>query len=201
MTITEGTIAHGPAGTGHVDIETKHKQWRMAGMLFLVSDIVFVVALFFSYLYLRELNVANMWRPSSVHPPALIQNVLLAGVVVASAVFWRVGLKGARADRQGQMRFGIFLAVALFAVDLAVQMWQFSTVTFPPSAGGYAGSFYVLAGYHVFHLVFGGLLGLGVLARSLRGRYGKDAFTEIQIVGYLWNWVAIMAVGMVFLPK
>lgn len=201
MSITEGTIAHGPAGTGHVDFETKQRQWHMAAILFLVSDIVFVVALFFSYLYLRALNVNHMWLPASVHPPAMSSNLALAAVVVASAVFWRIGDLGIRKGNQTQLKAGLTLALLLFAVDAVVQISQLSSVTFGPGAGGFASSFYALAGYHMFHLVFGLLLGGGILSRALKGKYSETDFTQVQSVGYFWYWVAIMAVGMLVLPK
>ncbi len=201
MSITDGAIAHGPAATGHVDYETKQRQWHMAAILFLVSDIVFVVALFFSYLYLRALNVNHMWMPASVHPPSMSSNVVLSGLVVLSAVFWRIGDIGVRRGNQGQLKAGLTIAWLLFAVDAVVQIRQLSEVTFSPGSGGFASSFYALAGYHMFHLVFGMILGGGILSRAIKGKYSERDFTQVQSVGYFWYWVAIMAIGMLLLPK
>ncbi|MDA8392765.1 MAG: cytochrome c oxidase subunit 3 [Actinomycetota bacterium] len=201
MTITPGTVEHGPAGTGHVDLETKHRQWRMVVTLFLVSDVTFVVALFFSYLYLRELNVNHMWLPASVHPPAVYQNVVLAVLVIASAAAWRFGDLGIRKGNQGRLKAGIGLALVLWLVEMAVQAWQFASIDFGPGAGAFASAFYALAGYHMFHLVFGLLIGVAILNRAVRGRYSADDFTQVQVVGYFWYWVAIMATAMALLPK
>ncbi len=182
-------------------METKHRQWRMVVTLFLVSDVTFVVALFFSYLYLRELNVNHMWLPASVHPPAVYQNVVLAVLVIASAAAWRFGDLGIRKGNQGRLKAGIGLALVLWLVEMAVQAWQFASIDFGPGAGAFASAFYALAGYHMFHLVFGLLIGVAILNRAVRGRYSADDFTQVQVVGYFWYWVAIMATAMALLPK
>ncbi len=200
MSVTTGTLAHGPAGTGHVDKATKERQWRLVVLFLLASDVTFVAALFFSYLYLRQLDVNHMWLPASVHPAPMSAGLILAGLLVLSSLAYRWGDVGLRKGNQGQLRGGLTIALVLWIVEMVVGAQQLLSMSFGPGAGGYASAFYALAGYHMFHLVLGLLLGLGMFMRAGRGRFAADNHTQVQVLGYFWYWVAVMAIAMALLP-
>ncbi|MHB8293897.1 MAG: cytochrome c oxidase subunit 3 [Acidimicrobiales bacterium] len=201
MSVVSGTVAHTPASGGEGHLELKARQWRLAVVLFLVSDFVFVAALFFSYLYLRLLNVNHMWRPAGVNAPPLAENAVLALLVVAGAAAWRFADLGIRQGSQQRLKTGSLLALVLAALDLVAQVWQLTNLSFGPGSGAFASAFIVLAGYHVFHLLVLLLIGAGLLSRVLRGRYSAADYTQVQVFGYFFYWVAVMAVGMAVLPK
>ncbi len=173
----------------------------MAGLLFLGSDAVFVLALLFSYLYLRVLNVNHLWRPAYVHPPSAAAAVLVAGAVIVSAGAYRWGLAGIRAGRQQQLRSGLVLALAFLLVDIGLQIHQMTAVSFGPQSGAFASSFFALAGYHVFHLCVALLLGLGMLNRARHGKFSQSHHMEVIVLGYFWYWVAFVAAVVALLPK
>lgn len=201
MSVAAGELGHDLSADAHVSKEVKDRQWRMVVIGLLISDIVFVLGLFFAYLYLRALNVNNMWKPASVHAPSYALSLLVVGLVVASAAAFRYGDLGIRRGSVPRLRSGVALALIFWIAELVAACYQLATVSFPPSAGAFASSFYALAGYHVFHLVLGLLLGLGLLNRVVHGRYNEQNYTQVQVVGYFWYWVMLMALAMVILPK
>lgn len=200
MSKSDTTLAH-PASHGHVDLETKERQWKMAGLLFIGSDFVFVMALFFSYLYLRVLNVNHLWRPSYVHPAGAISVIMVAALVVVSAGAYRWAVAGIRAGRQEQLRRGLALALLFLVADIVVQVYQMTAVQFGPQSGGFASSYFALAGYHVFHLCVGLLVGTGMLVRAMRAKFSAEHHMEVVVLGYFWYWIAIVAVAVALLPK
>ena len=163
-------------------------------LLFLGADAVFVLCLLFSYFYLRGLNVQGMWIPAGTHTAPVWAVWTIAAVIVASALAYRWGERGIRAGDRARLVAGTSLALALLLVDAVLQAWQLSALPFRASDGAYAGSFVVLAGYHLFHLVVTGLLGLGLWNRARAGRYDAARFGQVRLMGYVWSWVAAVAV-------
>ena len=197
--VTESLSNHD--SSGHVAPETKERQFHMSVLLLLGSDVVFVAALVFAYLYLRELNVDHMWRPAYVHPVGLVSQGAVALLMIVSLACYQSGRAAMRRGSQSGLVAGIALALVFVAAELAWQLHQMAVVQFGPQSGAYASSYFALAGYHVFHLVLLLLLGAAILNRARLGRFNGARGIEVTNVGYLWTWVTIMAIIMVVLPN
>lgn len=201
MTAMPAAAGHGQAEAGHaVDRPTKLRQFRMLVQLLIVSDAVFVAGLFFSYLYLRALNINNMWIPAKVHPIGAAASWSVAGLMVASAVVYRWGDLGGRAGRHGRQLTGLAVAMLLVLAELVLQIRQLATTGFGAGDGAYASNYYAMAGYHAVHLVLLLLLALGITVRAARGIYRRGEYNEVSLLGYWWYWVTLTAVGMALLP-
>ena len=200
MSVASAAIGHGEGSAGHVDRPTKLRQFRMLVLLLIVSDVVFVAGLFFAYLYLRALNINNMWLPAAVHPMGAAAGWSVAGLMAASAAVYRWGDLGGRAGRQGRQSAGLAVAMLLVLAELVVQIQQLATAGFGAGAGGYASNFYAMGGYHAFHLVLLLVIGLGIAIRAGRGVYRRGEYNEVALLGYWWYWVTVMAIGMALLP-
>jgi heme/copper-type cytochrome/quinol oxidase subunit 3 len=199
MSVASEAVGH-PAGGGHVDRPTKLRGFRIAVLLLILSDVVFMGGLFFAYAYLRALNPNQMWLPASVHAPGIATGWVIAGLMVVSAAVWRWGDLGGRAGQYGRLSAGAWMAVLLVLAEFVVQVQQLAAASFAPNAGGFASAFYGLNGYHAVHLVLLLTLGVGVAIRAGRGVYKRGAYNEAALIGYVWYYVAVSAVGMALLP-
>lgn len=206
MSVAATTVEHGH-GHGHesgheLPRPVKLAQFRSLVILLLVSDLIFVGGLFFAYIYLRMLNVHNMWLPPGVHPPSAASSYVIAGVMLVSAAVYRVADLGSLAGKKGQATALMSLALVLALADLVLQALQMAGASFAPSAGGFASSYYALAGYHVFHVALILLVGLGLVMRSARGIYQeKGQYNEVALGGLVWYWVTLIAIAMAVLPR
>jgi heme/copper-type cytochrome/quinol oxidase subunit 3 len=82
----------------------------------------------------------------------------------------------------------------LVVADLVLQVVQIGAQTFTTTSGAYASSYYLLAGYHLFHLFILGLLGLGLLIRVMKGMYeDSEHRNHLDLMGLVWSWAAISA--------
>lgn len=199
MSTLTADVAAGPP-VGHGTLDEHDRKVRLAALLLICSDVVFVAALLFAYLYLRSLNVNGMWRPPSVHPVAATQMYVLAALLVVSTAAYRYGLRAIERGTVAGLRLGLGVALAFWVAELVVQLFYLARIAFQPSDGAYAAAFYVLTGYHVFHLVLGLLLGVGLLVRAARGRFSAERHFDVACVGYFWVWATVMAVIMAILP-
>jgi cytochrome c oxidase subunit III len=183
--------AHGHAGAGHVDDEAKV---RLGMRFYVITDVIFVVFLFASYVWLRAYNTGDAWFPKGTKlPDAATTNVLTLLIAVSGVCFF-VAYLGARADNQLLIRGGLVAALVLEVVTLVGQIRFMGHLPFTTTDGSFPSTFIMLSGYHVYHLLIALFLGVGVTHRALRGRYSKDKMLGIITIGYFWYWTALMPI-------
>lgn len=140
-----------------------------AGHLLASATAFFLLAFLFSYFYLRSLNNAHQWRPGHLDPPLALGTIIMA-LVLLGAVAIKFGLDDQRAGRRAQWRLKGGLALAAGLVALIVQLVQWVTMSFGPSAGGYASVFFGWTGAQIL-FVFGAIYWLEtLLATAIRYR-------------------------------
>jgi heme/copper-type cytochrome/quinol oxidase subunit 3 len=75
-----------------------------------------------------------------------------------------------------------------------VQILQVVRLSFSTTSGAYASSYYIIAGYHMFHLIVLGLIGLGLFNRTVKGLYDEPSRrNELDLVGLAFTWTGIAA--------
>lgn len=180
---------------GHYEsAERVGRRDRMGVSFLILADFVFLLSLIFSYFYLRALNTTGHWIPSDSHVAKNWQGWVVTLFAILSAVSYRSGLAAIRRGNQAKFVTGIGLALLLVTVDLVAQIWQWSNFPFLTTTGGYASAMIMLAGANCFHLGITIFLGIGMLNRSRLGRYTKDDYWHVSIVGLWWMWVAFSSV-------
>lgn len=165
------------------------------GMLFYVlTDVIFVAFLFASYIWLRAYNTDNGWLPAHYRMPNSSTTYVLDALVVVSAVCFYIAYRGVRAGNQAALRVGAVLALVLLVVALVWQIRFMGQQQFAATDGSFASTFIVLSGYHVYHMLIGLFLGLGLTIRALRGKYTAEHHLGLVTIGYFWYWMALMPV-------
>jgi heme/copper-type cytochrome/quinol oxidase subunit 3 len=189
-TLPVHTDSHGhyesPATTGRRD--------KMGVSFLILADFVFLLSLIFSYFYLRALNTTGHWIPSDSHVAKGWQGWVVTLIAILSLLAYRSGLSGIRNGSQSMLVSGMSLALVLIVVDLGAQIWQWSNFPFVTTTGGYASAMIMLAGANCFHLGLTIFLGIGMFNRSRKGRYTKDDFSQVSLVGLWWTWIALSSV-------
>ncbi|MGA8248561.1 MAG: hypothetical protein WB797_16765 [Nocardioides sp.] len=169
------------------------ERWRVGALLLISADVAFVVAVSFSYLYLRAIDTQRSFHPGGTGVASLWWPWVIAAVMVASALVYRTGL---REHEPGRRQFVGGAAIALAGTCLAlvltiVQMYQFP---FTVSDNAYSAAVWVLAASTVFHLVITVFLGLGITIRLQRRVTRGARDWHVRIVGIWYTWVCIAAV-------
>lgn len=182
-------------GQHHEDIGTVGRRWRTGVLLLILADVAFVVALIFSYFYLRGLNTESSWVTAGAKTAAIWVGWAIAVVLVLSAVSFRWGVDGIRAANSKRLVTGAGVAVLLVLIDTVLQVIQLASFPFDPSANAYASSVYTLAGANLFHLLLTLFLGIGLWNRSRLGRYSAQDFWQVDIIGIWFTWIAVAALG------
>jgi len=164
------------------------------GMLFYVlTDVILVTFLFAAYVWLRAYNTNGGWFPfAGMALPDPTTSVVLVLLILGSGVCFVVAQQGIRAGNQILLRVGLVAALVLLVVTLVGQIRFMGQQQFGPLDGSFASTFIVVNGYHVYHLLFGLFLGLGLTVRAFQGRYSAQRHLGLITIGYFWYWMALM---------
>jgi heme/copper-type cytochrome/quinol oxidase subunit 3 len=193
--------AHGHAAEHGIDNDRKVK----IGMGFYVLvDVIFVVFLLISYIWLRAYNTADGWFPKGTKVPDATTSYILTALIVASALCYFVAYRGIRSGNQVVLRAGLLAATLLLVAGLVGQVWFQGHLPFVTDQGSFASAYIMLSSYHIYHLALGTFMGLGITHRAFRGRYAPDRMLGVVTVGYYWYWMAatpvLIALLMLALP-
>jgi cytochrome c oxidase subunit 3 len=181
---------HAASHGDNVDNDLKLRR----GMLFYVlTDVLFVIFLLLSYIWLRAFH-ADGWFPQGTKLPDQQTVYILTGLCVLSAVFYFIGFLGIRAGNGATLTICSALATILAIVALGGQIRFMGHLPFTTGDGSYASTYIMLSGYHIYHLLLGTFLGIGVTHRALRGRYSSDRTAGLSAIGYYWYWMALTPV-------
>jgi heme/copper-type cytochrome/quinol oxidase subunit 3 len=179
-------------------VDIVERRQRMAVLLLIGGDVVFVLSILITYYYLRGLNTNNAWIPTGRQTVPLALTWVVAGVALLSLLAFLWGQAGARAGRPGQLTAGIGIGLLILLVDAVLQAVQIGIAPIRSTGGAYASSFLVMAGDHIAHCLLLLFVGIGLFFRARRGSYSAESHNQVRLVGYFWIWVVITAVLYAF---
>ncbi len=195
---------HAAGGHGAGDFVDHDRKLRLGMLLYVLTDVILVAFLFAAYVWLRAYNTDGGWFPMQFRlPDATTSNVLL-GLIVTSAVCFYIAYRGIRAGNQTVLRVAMTAALVLVVATLVGQIRFMGQQQFSTGDGSFASTYIFMSGYHVYHMLFGVFLGLGLTIRAWRGHYSQERHVGLVTIGYFWYWMALMpvlvAVIMAMLP-
>ena len=188
ISITADAHAH------HVDDDRKVR----LGMLFYVlTDVIFVLFMFAGYVWLRAYNTDGGWFPyKGMRLPDAGTSNLLVLLIVASGLSFFAGYQAIRRGFVSVFKACLVVALLLEVVALIGQIRFMGQQQFATGDGSFASVYILLSGYHVYHMLLGLFLGLGITNRALKGKYSQERHLGVITVGYFWYWMALMPVCM-----
>ncbi len=172
------------------------RRGRAAMWLFILSEAVLFLMLFFAYFYLRHTNA--IWAvPKPSLKPAL---VMLALLTLSSAVL-HMGQRGLQQGRHARARLMIVATVALGVAFLVVQGLEFRDRLheLTPSTNAYGSIFYTITGIHGLHVVLGLAMLCWVLVLPDLVSAHRPPHDPYETAALYWHfvdvvWVVIVAI-------
>lgn len=161
-------------------------------VVWLASELMFFSGLFAAWFTLRA-NAA-VWPPEGVEL-ATARTAGATVVLLASSVAMHLAVVAARRDdRAGAVRW-LVVTVAMGAVFIANQAWEYVEAPFRIGSHAYGSIFYLMTGFHGLHVI-GGLIFLLVIAGVVGGRSEAPAERTVEMAAYYWHFVDVVWVAM-----
>jgi cytochrome c oxidase subunit III len=123
--------------------------------------------------------------------PALNTLLLLMSGVTLTLAHW--ALKKAH---RGALVGWMFATVALGIVFLGFQVYEYghaySDLNLKMSSGAYGATFYMLTGFHGFHVTVGTIMLIVILARCMAGHFTPEKHFGFEGVAWYWHFVDVV---------
>ena len=197
-------------------------RWSMAWFIF--SEVMFFAAFFGSLWYARE--VTTPWLSNLDHQTLLWPNFTgswpnfgPAGVVpefktvgpfwlptINTALLLTSGLTltishhALRDNHRGKSIFWLFATVVLGFTFVACQAYEYmhayQELNLKFTSGAYGALFYMLTGFHGFHVILGATFLTVILFRMLKGHFTPEHHFGFEGAAWYWHFVDVVWLGL-----
>ena len=128
--------------------------------------------------------------------PAINTLILLSSGVTVTWAHW--GLK--KGDRT-QLILGLMATVALGFLFLGLQVYEYyeayHVYNLKLTTGMYGSTFFMLTGFHGFHVALGATMLLVILIRSMKGHFSAENHFAFEAVAWYWHFVDVVWLGLI----
>jgi cytochrome c oxidase subunit 3 len=193
--------------------------FRMGMAWFIFSEVMFFAAFFGALFYERQLSVPRLAETLMLWPgfeavwptsgpkgaaftpmaawgvPAINTAILLSSGLTVTWAHW-----GLLKENRGQLIVGLVMTVALGASFIALQAFEYvhayTELGLTLKAGVYGATFFMLTGFHGFHVTMGTIMLAVILGRSIRGHFRPDNHFAFEAVAWYWHFVDVVWLGL-----
>jgi cytochrome c oxidase subunit 3 len=188
----------------------RHVHWGKAMMwIFLLSDTFIFSCFLTSYMTMRASATLPWPNPSEVFA-LTIAGKSIPLILIAIMTFVLISSSGTMAmavnfgyRRQRKVTAALMFATALLgATFVGMQAFEWSKLIFeegvrpwgnPMGAPQFGASFFMITGFHGFHVSAGVIMLLIVASKVLRGHYDKRGdYSAVEIAGLYWHFVDLV---------
>lgn len=170
----------------------KVERVKLGMWIFLASEVVLFGTFISSYLFVRFASIS--WPPGpAVHN--LYIGALNTFILLTSSLTAVLALAMARADNRRGVAASLMATFALGALFLVNKYFEWTELFekgFTFSSGLPASTYFVTTGAHGAHVLAGLVVLAFLIARALKGFYGKDNHHTIEYFGLYWHFVDIV---------
>jgi cytochrome c oxidase subunit 3 len=195
-------------------------RWAMSWFIF--SEVMFFGAFFGALFYARVHSVPDLgsveqrllwpefnaqWPtggPATGDPftpmaawgiPAINTLLLLSSGVTLTIAHW-----GLKEGRRGVLNLWLFLTIVLGFTFLGLQAFEYShaysELNLKLTSGIYGSTFFMLTGFHGFHVTMGATMLTVILFRCLKGHFKPDHHFAFEAVAWYWHFVDVVWLGL-----
>jgi cytochrome c oxidase subunit III len=196
-------------------------RWGMS--FFIFSEVMFFAAFFGALFWVRVVSVpdlatiehqALLWPgftahwpnagPTFLEPftpmaawgiPALNTFLLLSSGVTITIAHWAL-----KENKRGPLVLWMAATIALGAVFLGFQAYEYihayRDLNLKLTTGAYGSTFFMLTGFHGFHVTLGAIMLTVILGRILAGHFKPDHHFAFEGVAWYWHFVDVVWLGL-----
>jgi cytochrome c oxidase subunit III len=205
---------------GGVYREWEDQSFRYGMVWFIASEVAFFTAFFGALFYLRVIAVPTLGQMEAAHGvtlwpgfeglwpsggpqgprftpmgawgiPALNTALLLSSGATVTWAHW-----GLLKDNRLHLNLGLLATVLLGFTFIGFQAYEYhhayTELGLTLGAGAYGATFFMLTGFHGFHVTLGVIMLTVVLARCLKGHFSPENHFAFEGVAWYWHFVDVV---------
>ena len=103
---------------------------------------------------------------------------------------------GLKKNNRGQLVLGLLLTIALGMLFLSLQAYEYhhayTEYNLKLTTGAYGATFFMLTGFHGFHVTLGTIMLIVIFVRALKGHFTPDHHFGFEAVSWYWHFVDVV---------
>jgi cytochrome c oxidase subunit 3 len=216
-----GDVIRESEGSKYHGWEDMSFRWGMSWFIF--SEVMFFAAFFGALFYIRVISVPDLatlesnalvWPNFTSHWPSAGPNfaerfspmgawgipAINTLLLLSSGVTVTIAHYALKENNRGLLNLFLFFTIALGALFLALQVYEYShaysELNLKLTTGAYGSTFFMLTGFHGFHVTCGAIMLSVILARCLSGHFKPDHHFGFEAVAWYWHFVDVVWLGL-----
>jgi len=127
--------------------------------------------------------------------PAINTALLLSSGVTVTWAHWALKL-----NKRSQLKWGLFLTILLGVLFISFQAYEYghaySELNLKLTTGAYGATFFMLTGFHGFHVTLGAIMLTVIYFRVLAGHFKPEHHFGFEGVSWYWHFVDVVWLGL-----
>lgn len=200
--------------------EDKSFRWSMGWFIF--SEVMFFASFFGALFYMRVLSIPWLAGPEqellwpdfaggwpTAGPgfdekftpmgawgiPAINTTLLLTSGVTITLAHWAL-----KKNDRGALKLWLFATIALGVTFLGFQIYEYghayADLNLKMTSGAYGSTFFMLTGFHGFHVTVGTIMLIAIFFRCLNGHFTPEQHFGFEGVAWYWHFVDVVWLGL-----
>jgi len=213
-------IAESEAGQYNARIDLSYR-WSMSWFIF--SEVMFFAAFFGALFYARSISMpwladldhkmiwpdyAGQWGDTG--PGGIVDSFSTMGpfpiptintaLLLASGVTLTISHHALRLNQRGKTMFWLAATILLGFTFMGFQAYEYihaySDLNLKMTSGIYGSIFYMLTGFHGFHVTLGAIMLSVILYRLMKGHFTADHHFGFEGAAWYWHFVDVVWLGL-----
>lgn len=197
-------------------------RWSMSWFIF--SEVMFFAAFFGALWYIRTVTTPwlgdldhkmLLWPEFSgvwpnIGPAGIIDQFEVMGpfwlptintaLLLSSGVTLTIAHHALRANHRNKTIFWLFATVILGFIFVACQAYEYyhayTDLNLRFDSGAFGSLFYMLTGFHGFHVILGAVMLTVILLRVMKGHFTADNHFGFEGAAWYWHFVDVVWLGL-----
>ena len=213
-------ISESNSGQNSINVDVSYR-WSMSWFIF--SEIMFFAAFFSALFYARSISMPwlgdvdskLLWPTFTAvwpndGPAGLVEQFSTIGpwpiptintlLLLTSGVTVTWAHHAIRENNQKHAVWGLAATVFLGVIFLGFQVYEYihayRDLNLKLTSGVYGSTFFMLTGFHGFHVFLGALMLAVVLRRAIRGDFTADNHFAFEGASWYWHFVDVVWLGL-----
>jgi cytochrome c oxidase subunit 3 len=212
-------ISESEGGLYNARIDTSYR-WSMSWFIF--SEVMFFGAFFGALFYARTISMpwladldhkllwpdfAGVW--GNLGPAGVVDKFEAMGpfpiptintaLLLASGVTLTISHHALRENHRAKAAIWLFATILLGAIFMGFQAFEYIEAYHEGlklTSGIYGSTFFMLTGFHGFHVTMGGIMLSVVLYRLLKGHFTPEHHFAFEGAAWYWHFVDVVWLGL-----
>ena len=180
-------------------------RWGMIWFIF--SEVMFFAAFFGALFYVRTYSLPWLGGEGPGEVGGAFQTMgawglpaINTAILLTSGVTLTWAHHALKEMKRMQLIIGLGLTVALGAIFMYLQALEyghaFNDLNLNMGSGIYGSTFFMLTGFHGFHVTIGTIMLLVILGRSIYGHFNPKNHFAFEAVAWYWHFVDVVWLGL-----